>query len=1242
MTVLERVRLDENRAKPLTAGELVRSAHLQRWEQVRPAPGRCRVTAGRDQRLAVGVPMLLTALFVQTWFRPGRFLASGDRGPFVVGLDGITRIWGYGLTGTGSTAPESPLLLDRLVHDLVLGIGGSSTLAERIVTTLVVAAAAGATAWLACTVVRRWQAAAAAGLVAVLNPFHIFTLPNLLPMVAIAACATAAGTGVRAWQRRPVHPAAAALLAVAAAPLARNPPLLVLFAAVVGVSLLAAQRSGFRHVLRTMCWFGAGSLSWLVPVALHYLSGTPGLAVTATTDVGDWAWTHRNSQFPNVVSLVAAWAWGDPDTNPASATLSGAGWWPLRFALPTLALAAVLVSTRRRLAATLVAFTAVLLVFSVGFVAPFESLNRFLTDVIPGWWLFREPMTKFGVLIVPAYAVLVALTVDGLARWRTWRLGGARAATYGATLLGLAAVAFAHPLWLGTVVPGERAYLPPGRSAIPAEWYRIADWLDRAPGTGSVLVLPLSEYYQRGTEWGYYGVDDLVDRLVDRPALFQLPGGYYAAAGAVPGLLQATEDAVLSGNGPAADRLLDALGVRYVLVRTDLELGWGTNRTFADGHALAAAARGLGPLEEVAAFDHAAVFVHDGGARITAATEWVDAVAAPVPRPGEPAGRADLAAGVGTAPAGLSLVDDDGSNATAVAATVGGARPSTFVDADRFAAADDPVVTVTTRRNPLWEVARRADGTIDVTLVSGVAVDGQELVERTGGAVDPVAPALAVEAGGSVLLLGDEPLVVQAGDGGRIRVLGGEPLDVRSTDGELGNCDNAAGETLRQAGIEITGSASDIRLQARRGSACLFVPVPVGDNVVGDALWRVEAEWVVRDGSARLCLWLPDGERCAEGGELRPDATTGAVDLLVSAPATEAGDEAVLVLYADRGVAERADVTWRRVRVTPFEQVGSRLLTLDAVRTTPVPVAGEGILIEAEPADTTDFAGTVDRGVGDCNRWSDASPEEAGLAAEPLPGEPGPAVELRARLHAACVTLPVTVPAGVRLVEVAFEHRTLSGRGGRWALVDDEGDVVAGGLLTADGTWQERRLEVPLGRSSRPGTLERTYDLYLYADGDGTPDAPSATTVVQYRAVSLRPAPAFTITVFPEDGTEPPSARLTELDERTASLTADGPTLVVLRESFAAGWRMDGLPTGATARHVTAEGWANGWIVDGLDGRTARLSFRYAPDRLTVLAVWSAAAVIPFALLVLVRPALRRRIDERRTVRAHFAPGALR
>ena len=136
----------------------------------------------------------------------------------------------------------------------------------------------------------------------------------------------------------------------------------------------------------------------------------------------------------------------------------------------------------------------------------------------------------------------------------------------------------------------------------------------------------------------------------------------------------------------------------------------------------------------------------------------------------------------------------------------------------------------------------------------------------------------------------------------------------------------------------------------------------------------------------------------------------------------------------------------------------------------------------------------------DCHDNSLMTAKQAALSATPLRGEPGPAVRLQARFHAACVSANVGgyVPGADYLLRL--DHRTVSGHPAKvclWEVGLDRCATIP--ALPSSESWNSYRAVVTPDR----GTLG--LKLFLYAFGDGAP----VPTVTEYRRVGVGTAPSL-------------------------------------------------------------------------------------------------------------------------------------
>jgi len=108
--------------------------------------------------------------------------------------------------------------------------------------------------------------------------------------------------------------------------------------------------------------------------------------------------------------------------------------------------------------------------------------------------------------------------------------------------------------------------------------------------------------------------------------------------------------------------------------------------------------------------------------------------------------------------------------------------------------------------------------------------------------------------------------------------------------------------------------------------------------------------------------------------------------------------------------------------------------------------------------------------------------------------------------------------------------------------------------------------------------------------------------------------PPYAFAVLPALPEDVPAVSVRTLGDRYVAVQGEGDVVLSFHQTYAEGWSLDGLPDGATAEHITVNGWANGWVIRGLDGRAAVLSLHYRWEWLVAVAVWSVLAVWLVAL----------------------------
>ena len=93
---------------------------------------------------------------------------------------------------------------------------------------------------------------------------------------------------------------------------------------------------------------------WLVPFAHSYLGGGGAVANADFTDPTNWSWSQAQNKLPNILTMVANWAWVRPQYLPFAAGLDQPWIVWIRYLIPALVFLAPVLAIRRLRRAALV------------------------------------------------------------------------------------------------------------------------------------------------------------------------------------------------------------------------------------------------------------------------------------------------------------------------------------------------------------------------------------------------------------------------------------------------------------------------------------------------------------------------------------------------------------------------------------------------------------------------------------------------------------------------------------------------------------------------------------------------------------------------------------------------------------------------------------------------------------------------------------------------------------------------
>ncbi len=320
-------------------------------------------------------------------------------------------------------------------------------------------------------------------------------------------------------------------------------------------------------ILSALCFLI--NLWWIVPFSsqlLPYLSGSSQLGTV--TDAKNWLFVFDRSSFLNLFSLNAVWSWTNeyvPYINLYSNPLL-----ILMLYIPVmLAFTGLLLKNERKKQNLHLAIIALVLFFlAKGLHPPLESVNALLYSYLPGFFLFRDPFMKFGLLLLIILALLVGTSANAIAE-RITRIRFHGTAFFSKLFVVLLVTSFlvpSFPMFTGQIIPSRSGDTFSPYIKIPDYWYSAAEYLNNQPGSFRVLLMPNDDYYQMPYKWGYYGTDSLASQLIAHPVVYQTSGAYAGSSD----LISSIYSKVALNQTEGFVTLLSLLNIEFILQRNDV------------------------------------------------------------------------------------------------------------------------------------------------------------------------------------------------------------------------------------------------------------------------------------------------------------------------------------------------------------------------------------------------------------------------------------------------------------------------------------------------------------------------------------------------------------------------------------------------------------------------------------------------------------------------------------------------
>jgi hypothetical protein len=183
---------------------------------------------------------------------------------------------------------------------------------------------------------------------------------------------------------------------------------------------------------------------------------------------------------------------------------------------------------------------------------------------------FREPVSKFTLIMVPFLSLLTGFAADKLAT----RICVHRKVNLSKLLaVGLAAIfaisilpIIANPIETRTEELPYSSYV-----RIPRYWYETSKWLSNQPGDFRVLVTPIDDYYHVAYSWGGFVSDEILDTLSRNPMINPSYSDSYTVNPKVRLLMDQFRDAIKYNRTTEFLTLTGLLNIKYILQRNDLD-----------------------------------------------------------------------------------------------------------------------------------------------------------------------------------------------------------------------------------------------------------------------------------------------------------------------------------------------------------------------------------------------------------------------------------------------------------------------------------------------------------------------------------------------------------------------------------------------------------------------------------------------------------------------------------------------
>jgi hypothetical protein len=532
------------------------------------------------------------------WFKGGYIIARGDYFPFWMvpekTLGGDQYLWSSHNLGIARTWPTS--LIYGYIWLLLLTIGLEVGIAQILLQTFFLLGSGVSMYFLVGLIYPKLRFAPLGS--SVFYMFNFFVVQSrlnigmewtyaFLPVLMIFLIRTFEASlkeDIAAVNKNACYFALASTLILSFA--SANPTNVVLALIVLGVLstyyFLGRQKvaSLFKASIKLAISFGLANLWWIIPTLNCYVLSSS--SFNPDINVLSWSWTHSRASFLNMFLLNGFWGWR-PEYFPHYDAYSN----PILIILLTipflLAAATFLFKTEKSLFNSyIVLFSLIFIFLAKGLHEPLSQVNLLLYSLIPSMAMFREPTTKFTMASIPFLSLLIGYAVHHIAGIKVSKHQSGNLTKTAVFIFFLATfIISAFPL-ITNPIETRTSQIPfSSYVRIPDYWQQATQWLDHQSGDYKILVTPADDHYQMPYTWGYFGTDEFLERLIQKPIVSNHYAYYYKTTPDVTLTIEQLYRAIKYNRTDEFKILLDLLNIKYILQRNDVQFNFADRNIIA-------------------------------------------------------------------------------------------------------------------------------------------------------------------------------------------------------------------------------------------------------------------------------------------------------------------------------------------------------------------------------------------------------------------------------------------------------------------------------------------------------------------------------------------------------------------------------------------------------------------------------------------------------------------------------------